>query len=69
MIDQILDHCELYEIEIVSFGLAPNPSGLCFEVSDKTPRVAAELLNRWLNSLTKAQENELKERVFGIYVK
>lgn len=65
MIKRILEHCDIYGIEIVSFGLAPNPWGFCFEASEDTPEKAIVQLHRWLDGLTKDQIEELRKEVFG----
>lgn len=57
-VKKILRICEENELEIVSFGLAPNPWGFCYEGG------RCEELDRLLNSLTEKEENELKREVF-----
>lgn len=57
-------------LEIVSFGLAPNPDGFCFEAhacrltgkeaSDDVKRAFSTMLSR----LTKQEINQLKKAVF-----
>lgn len=62
-VQQILYLCALHNIEIVSYGLAPNPNGFCYEIGD-TPIAAVEELENLLDSLTKSEENMLKSEVF-----
>ena len=56
-----LDH----DLEIISYGLAPNPNGFCFEdhggASDKT----LMHFNDLLDALTKAEIDELRKAVFA----
>ena len=60
-IDQIL---EAYEIEIVSFGLAPNPNGFCFEASEETPLDVVTELSGILDNLNKSEIERLKKENF-----
>lgn len=62
---QILKLCERYSITIVSFGLAPNPNGFCFETSSETPKGASRALADMMQSLNEAEEAELRREVFG----
>ena len=52
-------------IELVSFGLAPNPNGFCYEILKdgliRSERVKMKSLNRELDSLNKAQQEVIKE--------
>lgn len=72
-VQEIVDLLEDYVyIEIVSYGLVPNPNGFCFEVSDfyfdeedtKEYKEAATRLNELLESLSPAEEKELRKIVF-----
>lgn len=64
-IKAILDHCEAHGLEFVSYGLAPNPWGFCYERSDASSDEACKDLDRMLNGLSDNEENELKREVFG----
>lgn len=58
-IEEILDGGHF---ELVSFGLAPNPNGFCYEREDDSQPVQEKRLNELLNSLTTDDEILLKER-------
>jgi hypothetical protein len=60
---QIVNFCYLHDIEIVSYGLAPNPNGFCYEVGD-TCAAAAEDLDRMLDALSTKDEQELRRLIF-----
>lgn len=64
VIDQIINLCVLHNINIVSYGLAPNPFGFCYEV-ENTSCAAAKKLDELLDSLSEEQELELKKVIFG----
>jgi hypothetical protein len=64
-VKQILDLCERYDIIIVSFGLAPNPNGFCFEPSPRTPKGAKRALADMMQALNKGEEAELRCVIFG----
>lgn len=53
--------------EIVSYGLAPNPNGFCYEVPYERGMdlEARTMMDRLLDQLTRAEEEELKALVFG----
>ena len=46
--------------EIVSYGLAPNPNGFCYERGNSLSKVQEKELNNLLNSLSSKEENILK---------
>ena len=52
-------------IELISFGLAPNPNGFCYEILKdgliKSERVKMKSLDRELDSLNEAQEEVIRE--------
>lgn len=65
-IQQILDFCTDNNIEIVSYGLAPNPNGFCYELPEKLDDMDAyETLNKMLDALTAKQVVELRKIIFG----
>lgn len=51
------------DVELVSFGLAPNPNGFCYEVHNESLFNTKELkaLDDALEILTSEEENTLKE--------
>jgi len=51
------------DIELVSFGLAPNPNGFCYEVHNESLFNTKELkaLDDALNYLTGEEEDTIKE--------
>lgn len=51
-----------HDIELVSFGLAPNPSGFCYELSEnhKMPASVLKKINTLLNVLNEEEEEEIK---------
>lgn len=65
-IEQIISLCMIHDIEIVSYGLAPNPNGFCYEIGN-TPADAAEKLDELLDSLTAKEKEELIAYHFGNY--
>lgn len=52
------------DIALVSYGLAPNPWGWCFEVSDNTPKSASRTLGRMLDGLSNKETKELRQWAF-----
>ncbi len=65
-LEQLVDFCSLHDIELVSYGLAPNPNGFCYEVGDSTCAADCDILDSWLDGLTSKQELELRQLVFGL---
>lgn len=61
VIQYALDH----DIQIISFGLAPNPNGFCFEASDNTSETALAVFDDMLNQLSAHHEERLRKIVFG----
>lgn len=61
---KVLSFASDWNIEIVSYGLAPNPNGFCFECDDSVPDSVRIKFSNMLDGLTTSEENELKERVF-----
>jgi len=51
-------------LEIVSFGLAPNPWGWCFESHEDASSEVKMLFSKRLNRLTKEQTEIMKGKVF-----
>ena len=61
-IELLEKHCG--DIALVSFGLAPNPFGFCYEVYNtynKVPRTDLNALDFLLGNLNDAQEMQLRE--------
>lgn len=61
---KVLSLASDWNIEIVSYGLAPNPNGFCFGCDDSVPDSVRIKFTNMLGGLTETEENELKERVF-----
>ena len=68
--DKILKLLESGRIEIVSYGLAPNPNGFCYEL-DREGLNMGEVgklmhdIDKALESLNKTEENQLRRFIFG----
>ena len=63
-LDKIVQYMSESGIELVSYGLAPNPNGFCYETSDETTKANCLELNDMLASLTKAEEKQL---IMGLF--
>lgn len=63
-INAILEFCEENNIEIISYGLAPNPNGFCFEYDDRVTD-CVEKLDELLDSLSSIEVSELRKILFG----
>jgi hypothetical protein len=64
-ISKVVDLLELYDCEIVSYGLAPRPNGFCFERGDDTSDAQCVALSKALDSLTSDEEQLLRILIFG----
>lgn len=64
-VDHILEVCSDLDIEIVSYGLAPNPNGFCYEAPDKTTYYAHAYLSELFDSLDEEETQTLRNYVFG----
>jgi hypothetical protein len=64
-IEKILWFLAENSIEIVSYGLAPNPNGFCFELFGEASQNDAKELSSMLDALTSKEELELRRAVFG----
>lgn len=51
------------DLEIVSYGLAPNPFGFCFESHGKASDKIKKHVSKQLESLTKLEVNEIRKAV------
>lgn len=51
-------------LEIVSYGLAPNPNGFCFEVHGSTSDITINAFSKVLDSLSSETVLELKKLAF-----
>lgn len=56
-IDELEDLLESGDINLISFGLAPNPFGFCFEVSEGAKKEQIERVSKLLDGL---DENEVE---------
>lgn len=63
LVQEILEFCEETGLEIVSYGLAPNPDGFCFEAIGEPED--EQQLSEMLSDLNSAEERELKSIIFG----
>jgi len=52
-------------MEIVSFGLAPNPNGFCFERGEATTDHEARVLGELIDRLDRNETDKLRNLVFG----
>ena len=62
-VKQIIEYCRLWNITIVSYGLAPNPNGFCFEKPDSVSDSVAYKLDKMLNALNSDEEVQLRKAV------
>lgn len=65
LVNEIIEFCNDNSIEIVSYGLAPNPNGFCYELYGDACSDEAHCLDEMLDKLTAKQERELKTYLFG----
>lgn len=63
-IQSILDFCQDNDIELVSYGLAPNPYGFCYEILSQDAELASMELDKMLESLTSNEEERLRAWLF-----
>jgi hypothetical protein len=49
------------DVELVSYGLAPNPDGFCYEIHTQVSDTDLKVLDDALGMLTTNEENTLKE--------
>lgn len=64
-VEQILELCADSGAVIVSYGLAPNPNGFCFERGDDTTDAQAKRLSKLLEGLSERDERALRRLIFG----
>ena len=62
---KVLAYAKRHDLEIVSYGLAPNPWGFCFEKGENSSNHACRTFSGMLEGLSKGEEEELKREVFG----
>jgi hypothetical protein len=60
-IKKIEDILDTGKFELVSFGLAPNPWGFCFERDEEASKLEARRLSKLLDGLSDEETNYLKE--------
>lgn len=58
-VEEILCLCLDHDIEIVSYGLAPNPNGFCYEAPENASSAACRRLSSLLDALTKKETIQL----------
>ena len=61
-VQAVIDFCDDNHVDIISYGLAPNPNGFCYEADDD---VETKELEEMLDALTSKEENELRKYIFG----
>lgn len=61
---KILQMMEKHHIEIISYGLAPNPFGFCFEAENVDSKILEEF-SALLDSLNNEEINQLKRKCFN----
>lgn len=64
-LQKIISFCELHDITIISYGLAPNPFGFCYEAGDRTCASDCEYLDNLLDELSPKDEQILRQLIFG----
>lgn len=64
-VSKLLRYCRDHNVEIVSYGLQPNPNGFCYEIIAKKSRVNLDQLDAMFDGLNGDQEQELRHIVFG----
>ena len=57
---RLLKILNTYDVALVSFGLAPNPNGFCFEAEDSVDKAIVTELGELLGQLTLKEEKYLK---------
>jgi hypothetical protein len=62
VLKKIDDILEGNDLTIVSYGLAPNPFGFCFERGEHVNSETCKELSRLLNGLSVTEEKIIKER-------
>lgn len=60
-VDRLVEIFSFYDIELVSYGLAPNPFGFCYEKHEELSEKLEKELNTLLNGLSTQEEKVLKE--------
>jgi hypothetical protein len=60
VVARIINHLYESNIELVSYGLAPNPWGFCYETGESTTTTQAKQLDVMLDGLSDSDELELK---------
>lgn len=63
--ESVLEFASIYDMEIVSFGLAPNPNGFCFERGEATTDHEARVLGELIDRLDRNETDKLRNLVFG----
>lgn len=65
-IERLFDLMIEHNIEIVSYGLAPNPNGFCFECLEPgTPDEIKGLMSVYLGALTNKETEIVRRAVFN----
>lgn len=61
-LDKILDMLESYDIEIVTYGIAPQPNGFCFESTEN--KKINKRFSMLLNGLSVDDTQKLRNYLF-----
>ena len=64
-VQKIFDFMADHDVEIVSFGIAPNPFGFCYERGENASDKDCKKFDGMLKRLTVSEERELKKEIFG----
>lgn len=62
-IRKVIDFCEDNNCEIISYGLAPNPFGFCFETESNDAKIKITLHNL-LENLSESEVKKLRKFIF-----
>ena len=64
-VSRIMDLIDESGIQIVSYGLSPNPNGFCFEGSDDTTDEQMNEMANLIEDLSFKDEKKLRRIIFG----
>lgn len=62
-VNRVIEFMQDHDLEIVSFGLAPNPNGFCFESPKGTSEAIKRKCSRMLDSLSQEAEEMLRGKL------
>jgi hypothetical protein len=65
-VKRLIELLERNVVDLVSYGLAPNPFGFCYETNDKfTNDADLPEINQLLDCLTTDEENTIRQAYFN----